>query len=138
MPIEGLTCPKPSGSCCLLWAIHTTNLAVTRCEEPVSQVKQGSTCVEMGSSLPQLWPLTGACFSPYVSHLISFPRQHSLNLKYQGNEATALLDAITTCVPSLVLIGRERTFETINTGSRSMYRNYKVLGRGGESYRVRD
>lgn len=62
MPIEGLTCPKPSGSCCLLWATHTTNLAVTRCEEPVSQVKQGSTCVEMGSSLPQLGPLTGAYF----------------------------------------------------------------------------
>lgn len=84
-----------------------------------------------------LGPYKVPVFSPYVSHLI-FPRQHSLNLKYQGNGVTALLDAITTHAPSLVLIGRERTFETINTGSRSMYRNYKVLGRGGESHRVRD
>lgn len=71
-------------------------------------------------------------FSPYVSHLISFPRQHSLNLKYQGNEATALLDATIARVPFLVLIGREEMSGTLNTGCRSMYRNYKVHGRGGE------
>lgn len=104
--------PKASGSCCLLWATHTSNFTITRCEEPVSQVKRLYLC---GGGLftlhsHSLGPKQVPDFSPYVSHLISFPRQHSLNLKYQGNEATALLDATIARVPFLVLIGRRNVW----------------------------
>lgn len=119
------------------WGLPTLYFSVARCEKPFMEQDftyrgrlltpaalgpQQSRCpFSVPTQLPHILPMTalGNSSSREMKPLLVPESHHSPNF------------------PSLVFMGRQGTLGTISSGAKSMYRNYRVRGRGGDD-RVRD